>query len=150
NAALVDEGKSPFANPRNSAAGSLRQKDPAVAARRPLHMLVHGIAGGTPARGSHPEPPPQAERCGPVRSGGLPISAYFTVLETIDEREHFIAHYGEHRHDVIHESDGIVIKIDDIGLQETLGYTSRAPRWATAFKYPPEEVTTKLIDIQVQ
>src|SRR5690625_3165665 len=150
NAALVDEGKSPFANPRNSAAGSLRQKDPAVTARRPLHMLVHGIAVWTPADDSHPEPAHQSEVYEQFRSWGLPISDYFKVLETIDEIEDFIAHYGEHRHDVIHEIDGIVIKIDDIGLQETLGYTSRAPRWATAFKYPPEEVTTKLIDIQVQ
>ena len=150
NAALVDEGKSPFANPRNSAAGSLRQKDPAVTARRPLHMLVHGIAVWTPADDSHPEPAHQSEVYEQFRSWGLPISDYFKVLETIDEIEDFIAHYGEHRHDVIHEIDGIVIKIDDIGVQEALGYTSRAPRWATAFKYPPEEVTTKLIDIQVQ
>lgn len=150
NAALVEEGKSPFANPRNSAAGSLRQKDPAVTAVRPLHMLVHGIAVWTPADDSHPEPGHQSEVYEQFRSWGLPISEYFTVLETIDEIEDFITHYGEHRHDVTHEIDGIVIKIDDIAVQETLGYTSRAPRWATAFKYPPEEVTTKLIDIQVQ
>ncbi|GAA1851873.1 NAD-dependent DNA ligase LigA [Brevibacterium marinum] len=150
NAALVEEGKSPFANPRNSAAGSLRQKDPAVTAVRPLHMLVHGIAVWTPADDSHPEPAHQSEVYEQFRSWGLPISEYFQVLETIDEIEDFVTHYGEHRHDVTHEIDGIVIKIDDIAVQETLGYTSRAPRWATAFKYPPEEVTTKLIDIQVQ
>ncbi|UVI34966.1 NAD-dependent DNA ligase LigA [Brevibacterium spongiae] len=150
NASLVAEGKAPFANPRNSAAGSLRQKDPAVTARRPLHMLVHGIAVWTPADDSHPEPAHQSEVYEQFRSWGLPISDYFKVLDTVDEIEDFIAHYGEHRHDVTHEIDGIVIKIDDIAVQETLGYTSRAPRWATAFKYPPEEVTTKLIDIQVQ
>ena len=150
NAALVEEGKAPFANPRNSAAGSLRQKDPAVTAVRPLHMLVHGIAVWTPADDSHPEPAHQSEVYEQFRSWGLPISEYYKVLETIDEIEDFITHYGEHRHDVTHEIDGIVIKIDDIAVQETLGYTSRAPRWATAFKYPPEEVTTKLIDIQVQ
>ena len=150
NASLVEEGKAPFANPRNSAAGSLRQKDPAVTARRPLHMLVHGIAVWTPADDSHPEPAHQSEVYELFRSWGLPISEYFKVLETIDEIEDFITHYGEHRHDVTHEIDGIVIKIDDIAIQETLGYTSRAPRWATAFKYPPEEVTTKLLDIQVQ
>ncbi|WP_167197690.1 NAD-dependent DNA ligase LigA [Brevibacterium pigmentatum] len=150
NASLVAEGKAPFANPRNSAAGSLRQKDPAVTARRPLHMLVHGIAVWTAADDSHPEPAHQSEVYEQFRSWGLPISDYFKVLETVDEIEDFISYYGEHRHDVTHEIDGIVIKIDDIAVQETLGYTSRAPRWATAFKYPPEEVTTKLIDIQVQ
>jgi DNA ligase (NAD+) len=150
NASLVAEGKAPFANPRNSAAGSLRQKDPAVTARRPLHMLVHGIAVWTPADDSHPEPGHQSEVYEQFRSWGLPISDYFKVLDTVDEIEDFISYYGEHRHDVTHEIDGIVIKIDDIAVQETLGYTSRAPRWATAFKYPPEEVTTKLIDIQVQ
>ncbi|SDS38031.1 DNA ligase (NAD+) [Brevibacterium siliguriense] len=150
NASLVAEGKAPFANPRNSAAGSLRQKDPAVTARRPLHMLVHGIAVWTAADDSHPEPAHQSEVYEQFRSWGLPISDYFKVLDTVDEIEDFIAYYGEHRHDVTHEIDGIVIKIDDIAVQETLGYTSRAPRWATAFKYPPEEVTTKLIDIQVQ
>ncbi|MGO0604334.1 NAD-dependent DNA ligase LigA [Brevibacterium linens] len=150
NASLVAEGKAPFANPRNSAAGSLRQKDPAVTARRPLHMLVHGIAVWTPADDSHPEPAHQSEVYEQFRSWGLPISDYFKVLDTVDEIEDFIAYYGEHRHDVTHEIDGIVIKIDDIAVQETMGYTSRAPRWATAFKYPPEEVTTKLIDIQVQ
>ena len=150
NASLVAEGKAPFANPRNSAAGSLRQKDPAVTARRPLHMLVHGIAVWTAADDSHPEPAHQSEVYEQFRSWGLPISDYFKVLETVDEIEDFITYYGEHRHNVTHEIDGIVIKIDDIAVQETLGYTSRAPRWATAFKYPPEEVTTKLIDIQVQ
>lgn len=150
NASLVAEGKAPFANPRNSAAGSLRQKDPAVTARRPLHMLVHGIAVWTAADDSHPEPAHQSEVYEQFRSWGLPISDYFKVLDTVDEIEDFITYYGEHRHDVTHEIDGIVIKIDDIAVQEILGYTSRAPRWATAFKYPPEEVTTKLIDIQVQ
>ncbi|RBP68002.1 DNA ligase (NAD+) [Brevibacterium sanguinis] len=150
NASLVAEGKAPFANPRNSAAGSLRQKDPAVTARRPLHMLVHGIAVWTPADDSHPEPERQSEVYEQFRTWGLPISEHSKVLETLEEIEEFITHYGEHRHDVVHEIDGIVIKVDDFALQETLGYTSRAPRWATAFKYPPEEVTTKLLDIQVQ
>ncbi|WP_309132362.1 NAD-dependent DNA ligase LigA [Brevibacterium sp.] len=150
NASLVAEGKAPFANPRNSAAGSLRQKDPAVTARRPLHMLVHGIAVWTPADDSHPEPERQSEVYEQFRSWGLPISEYSKVLENLTDIEEFITYYGEHRHDVSHEIDGIVIKVDDFALQEALGYTSRAPRWATAFKYPPEEVTTKLLDIQVQ
>ncbi|WP_278372848.1 NAD-dependent DNA ligase LigA [Brevibacterium casei] len=150
NAQLVAEGKHPFANPRNSAAGSLRQKDPAVTATRPLHMLVHGIAAWTPADDSHPEPARQSEVYEQFRQWGLPISEYYKVLGTLKEIEEFISYYGEHRHDVTHEIDGIVVKIDDFAVQEALGYTSRAPRWATAFKYPPEEVTTKLLDIQVQ
>lgn len=150
NAQLVAEGKPPFANPRNSAAGSLRQKDPAVTATRPLHMLVHGIAAWTPADDSHPEPARQSEVYEQFRQWGLPISEYYKVLATLKEIEEFISYYGEHRHDVTHEIDGIVVKIDDFAVQEALGYTSRAPRWATAFKYPPEEVTTKLLDIQVQ
>ncbi|MCM1011966.1 NAD-dependent DNA ligase LigA [Brevibacterium sp. XM4083] len=150
NAQLVAEGKPPFANPRNSAAGSLRQKDPAVTASRPLHMLVHGIAAWAPADASHPEPKEQSEVYEQFRSWGLPISEYYKVLEAVEEIEEFISYYGEHRHDVSHEIDGIVVKIDDFAVQEALGYTSRAPRWATAFKYPPEEVTTKLLDIQVQ
>ncbi|GAA3834743.1 NAD-dependent DNA ligase LigA [Brevibacterium ammoniilyticum] len=150
NAQLVAEGKPPFANPRNSAAGSLRQKDPAVTASRPLHMLVHGIAAWTPADDSHPEPAHQSEVYEQFRQWGLPISEYYKVLGTLDEIEEFISYYGDHRHDVTHEIDGIVVKIDDFAVQEALGYTSRAPRWATAYKYPPEEVTTKLLDIQVQ
>ncbi|PAK95752.1 DNA ligase (NAD(+)) LigA [Brevibacterium casei] len=150
NAQLVAEGKPPFANPRNSAAGSLRQKDPAVTATRPLHMLVHGIAAWTPADDSPPDPARQSEVYEQFRQWGLPISEYYKVLGTLEEIEEFISYYGEHRHDVTHEIDGIVIKIDDFAVQEALGYTSRAPRWATAFKYPPEEVTTKLLDIQVQ
>lgn len=150
NAALVEAGKAPFANPRNAAAGSLRQKDPQVTASRPLHMLVHGIAAWTPADPDHPEPSAQSEVYEQLREWGLPISEYYAVRTTEAEVEDFIAHAGEHRHDVIHEIDGVVVKVDDIGMQEELGYTSRAPRWAIAYKYPPEEVTTRLLDIQVQ
>ncbi|GAA2012260.1 NAD-dependent DNA ligase LigA [Brevibacterium samyangense] len=150
NASLVEAGKPPFANPRNAAAGSLRQKDPSVTARRPLHMLVHGIAAWTPAPGADPEPAAQSEVYELLRGWGMPISEYYAVKHTPEEVHAFIDHYGEHRHSVIHEIDGIVVKVDDIATQEDLGYTSRAPRWATAFKYPPEEVTTKLLDIQVQ
>ncbi|MCK1802107.1 NAD-dependent DNA ligase LigA [Brevibacterium sp. R8603A2] len=150
NAALVEAGKAPFANPRNAAAGSLRQKDPQVTAARPLHMLVHGIAAWTPAGPDHPEPAAQSEVYEQLRSWGLPISEYYRVLGAESEVEEYIDHYGEHRHDVLHEIDGVVVKVDDIGTQEELGYTSRAPRWAIAYKYPPEEVTTRLLDIQVQ
>ncbi|GAB3560572.1 NAD-dependent DNA ligase LigA [Spelaeicoccus albus] len=143
NASLVDRGKPPFANPRNAAAGSLRQKDPAVTARRPLHMLVHGIAAwsGKLDRQSH--------AYDLLRDWGLPISGYFKVLKSLKAVNEFIEYYGEHRHDVLHEIDGVVVKIDQIALQGELGQTSRAPRWAMAYKYPPEEVTTTLLDIQV-
>lgn len=144
NASLVEAGKAPFANPRNAAAGSLRQKDPSVTANRPLDMLVHGIgarSGFDIAR--------QSEAYERLTAWGLPTSPYYRVLQTPAEVLDFVAHYGEHRHDVSHEIDGIVIKVDEIARQRQLGTTSRAPRWAIAYKYPPEEVNTKLLDIQV-
>ena len=150
NAGLVESGQKPFANPRNAAAGSLRQKDSRVTARRPLRMLVHGIAAWTPADDSHPEPAAQSDVYETLRDWGLPISEYYRVCGSAAEVEEFIEHYGENRHSVSHEIDGVVIKVDDIATQEQLGYTSRAPRWAIAYKYPPEEVTTRLLDIRVQ
>ncbi|MCC6496373.1 MAG: NAD-dependent DNA ligase LigA [Propionibacteriaceae bacterium] len=144
NAGLVAAGKAPFANPRNSAAGSLRQKDPRVTASRRLHFLVHGIgeiAGPALDRQSH--------GYGLLRSWGLPTSDHYRVCHSTADVKAFIEFYGEHRHSVEHEIDGVVIKVDDRELQAKLGNTSRAPRWAIAFKYPPEEVTTKLLDIRV-
>ena len=149
NASLVAEGKAPFANPRNSAAGSLRQKDPAVTARRPLHMLVHGIAVWTAADDSHPEPAHQSEVYEQFRSWGLPISDYFKVLDTVDEIEDFISYYGEHRHNVTHEIDGIVIKIDGIACRRhsaTLTRTEVGDR----LQIPAGRSHDELIDIQVQ
>ncbi len=144
NAQLVEAGKPPYANPRNTAAGSLRQKDPRVTASRELRMLVHGIGkreGFDLTR--------QSEAYSALGAWGLPVSTHFRVVDSIDEVNAFIAHTGEHRHDVEHEIDGVVVKIDEISVQRRLGSTSRAPRWAIAFKYPPEEVNTKLLDIQV-
>ena len=144
NEQMVAAGKAPFANPRNSAAGSLRQKDPAETAKRPLSMFVHGIGareGLTTAT--------QSETYELLKSWGMPISPYYKVLDTLPEVMAFIAYYGEHRHDVIHEIDGIVVKVDDLGTQRELGHTSRVPRWSVAYKYPPEEVNTKLLDIKV-
>ncbi|CAN3128208.1 NAD-dependent DNA ligase LigA [Mycobacterium sp. smrl_JER01] len=147
NAGLVAEGKPPFANPRNSAAGSLRQKNPAVTARRRLRMICHGLghvesAAGFPFTTLH-----DAYRA--LDAWGLPVSAHtsrVTGLEAVTER---IAYWGEHRHDVDHEIDGVVVKVDAVGLQRRLGATSRAPRWAVAYKYPPEEAQTRLLDIRV-
>jgi len=144
NASLVEAGKAPFANPRNAAAGSLRQKDPRITAGRPLRMVVHGVGavgGFAPIR--------QSQAYEAFAVWGLPTSDRVRVVPTLAMVEEFIAHYGEHRHDVEHEIDGVVVKVDDVSLQRRLGTTSRAPRWAIAYKYPPEEVTTKLLEIRV-
>lgn len=144
NASLIEAGKAPFANPRNSAAGSLRQKDPRVTATRPLHMLVHGIGfreGFELTR--------QSEAYELLGQWGLPVSTHYRVFSTIGEVQDFVVYYGENRHSVEHEIDGIVVKVDELAVQRQLGSTSRAPRWAIAYKYPPEEVNTKLLDIQV-
>jgi DNA ligase (NAD+) len=144
NARLVEAGKAPFANPRNAAAGSLRQKDPRVTASRPLRMVVHGIG----AREGF-SPTLQSGSYDAMRAWGLPVSDRFRVVDDLAGVQSYIDYYGEHRHDVEHEIDGVVVKVDEVGVQRRLGSTSRAPRWAIAFKYPPEEVTTKLLDIRV-
>ncbi len=144
NASLVAAGKAPFANPRNAAAGSLRQKDPRVTAARPLRMLVHGI-------GAHEgfAMERQSQSYDVLADWGLPVSTHYQVFDDVAAVQDYIDHYGEHRHSVEHELDGIVVKIDEVEVQRRLGSTSRAPRWAIAYKYPPEEVTTKLLDIRV-
>ena len=138
-----------FANPRNAAAGSLRQKNPAVTATRPLAFIAHGIGAITPAPGRD-LPASQHEWYELLGHWGLPTSPYNAVVRGADERQAYIDRYAEHRHDLIHEIDGIVFKLDDRALQDELGHTSRVPRWATAYKYPPEEVHTRLLDIDVQ
>lgn len=144
NASLVEEGKAPFANPRNSAAGSLRQKDPAVTAHRRLRMICHGV-GHT--EGFRPETLHDAYLA--LGAWGLPVSSHTTRVDSVAGVHERIRYWGEHRHDVDHEIDGVVIKLDDMALQRRLGSTSRAPRWAIAYKYPPQEVQTKLLDIRV-
>lgn len=143
NESLEEAGKPTFANPRNAAAGSLRQKDPRVTAARPLSVLVHGI-GATAMEFEH-----QSDAYELLKSFGLPTSPNFKVLNSKQEVLKYIAKYAELRHDLEHEIDGVVIKVDQIDLQRKLGVTSRAPKWAIAYKYPPEEVVTKLLDIQV-
>jgi DNA ligase (NAD+) len=144
NAVLVEAGKPAFANPRNSAAGSLRQKDPRVTATRPLRMLCHGLGR---RRGF--EPLRQSQSYQALAAWGLPVSTHTRLLSGIDELIAHIAYWGEHRHDVAYEIDGVVVKIDEVVAQRRLGSTSRAPRWAIAYKYPPEEATTRLLDIRV-
>ena len=144
NDALEESGKGVFANPRNAAAGSLRQKDPRVTATRPLSMVVHGIGA---SEGFATETQSSAYEA--MKSWGLPTSTRYKVAKTHAEVKEFIAYYLEHRHDVEHEIDGVVIKVNERNQQKLLGFTSRAPKWAIAYKYPPEEVTTKLLDIRV-
>ena len=144
NASLVEEGKAPFANPRNSAAGSLRQKNPAVTARRPLRMICHGL-GFT--EGFNPATLHDAYFA--LKAWGLPVSDHTMRVAGLAAVKERITFWGERRHEVEHEIDGVVVKVDDFALQRRLGATSRAPRWAVAYKYPPEEAQTKLLDIQV-
>jgi DNA ligase (NAD+) len=175
NESLLDAGKPAFANPRNSAAGSLRQKDPRVTASRPLDAIIHGIGrvegyggqasggagepGETAISGSAAEPGEEGHLDGAsdtqsgwyerLRGWGLPVSRLYKVVPDMAGVREYIAYYAEHRHDPPYEIDGVVVKIDQIALQQTLGSTSRAPRWAIAYKYPPEEVTTRLLEIRV-
>ena len=144
NDSLEEAGKSLFANPRNAAAGSLRQKDPRVTASRPLSIVVHGIGARTGIDFDS-----QSKAYELLAELGLPTSDRFKVCGTRTEVQKYIDYYQEHRHDVEHDIDGVVIKVDSIAEQSALGFTSRAPKWAIAVKYPPEEVTTKLLDIKV-
>ncbi|HMH39494.1 MAG TPA: NAD-dependent DNA ligase LigA, partial [Streptosporangiaceae bacterium] len=165
NESLLDAGKAAFANPRNSAAGSLRQKDPRITASRALDAIVHGIGrvegsgdktgisgeAAGPGEEGHLEgaPDTQSGWYERLRAWGLPVSNLYKVVPDMDGVREYIAYYAEHRHDPPYEIDGVVVKVDQIALQRQLGSTSRAPRWAIAFKYPPEEVTPRLLDIQV-
>jgi DNA ligase (NAD+) len=144
NASLVEQNKAPFANPRSAAAGSLRQKDPRISASRPLRLLVHGMGA---RRGF--EPQRQSEAYEALHAWGLPTSQRWAVVEDLAGVQEYIDHYAAHRHDLDHEIDGVVVKVDRVAIQRRLGSTSRAPRWAIAYKYPPEEVNTKLVDIKV-
>jgi len=144
NATLVADGKPPFANPRNSAAGSLRQKNPAVTARRSLRMICHGLGrveGFAPAT--------LHEAYVALRAWGLPVSEHTTRVQGLAAVRERIEFWGERRHTIAHEIDGVVVKLDDLAQQRRLGATSRAPRWAVAYKYPPEEAQTTLRDIRV-
>lgn len=144
NEGLEEAGKTLFANPRNAAAGSLRQKDPRVTASRPLSLVVHGI-GAVDGRDFDT----QSAAYELLKKWGLPVSSRYKVVSSREEVREFVDYYLEHRHDVEHEIDGVVIKVNERAAQVQIGSTSRAPKWAIAYKYPPEEVTTKLLDIRV-
>jgi DNA ligase (NAD+) len=156
----AEAGKPLYVNPRNTAAGSLRQKDPRVTATRPLSLIVHGLAvPGAGAESGMPTPEDEAvagtaptTQSGwyeQLRTWGLPVSDVYKVVGDLDGVREYIGYYAEHRHDPPYEIDGVVIKLDRLEMQRSLGATSRAPRWAIAYKYPPEEVTTRLLDIRV-
>jgi len=144
NASLEEAGKSLFANPRNGAAGSLRQKDPRVSASRPLSVVIHGVGA---QQGVTFES--QSEAYDRLTQWGLPTSKQFRVVHSESEVQDYISNFEKHRHDLEHEIDGVVVKVNQFTEQKELGFTSRAPKWAIAFKYPPEEVVTKLLDIKV-
>ena len=144
NDSLEEAGKPRFANPRNAAAGSLRQKDPKVTASRPLDVVVHGIGAVTGVNFNL-----QSKAYELLKGWGLPTSSRYKVVADRKEVLAFIDLYEKNRHNVEHEIDGVVIKVNELDVQNTLGFTSRAPKWAIAYKYPPEEVSTKLLDIKV-
>ena len=144
NASLVEAGKPPFANPRNSAAGSLRQKNQAVTARRPLRMVCHGLGFTEGFR-----PPSLHDAYAALKAWGLPVSTHTSRVQGLAAVQEKIGYWGERRHAIEHEIDGVVVKLDDFAQQRRLGATSRAPRWAVAYKYPPEEAQTRLRDIRV-
>ncbi len=144
NQSLIDAGKPPFANPRNSASGSLRQKDSSVTASRPLQMIVHGIGAWVDKSVAS-----QSELYSHLKSWGLPTSNRYQVLKTAEEVKKYIRDFEAKRHSLDHEIDGVVVKVDQLARQQSMGFTSRAPRWAIAYKYPPEQVNTRLLDIRV-
>jgi len=144
NDSLAESGKPRFANPRNAAAGSLRQKDPKITASRPLDLVVHGIGAATGVSFEK-----QSTAYELLKGWGLPTSKRYKVVSTRSEVLDFIKGYEKDRHNVEHEIDGVVIKVNEISAQNLIGFTSRAPKWAIAYKYPPEEVVTKLLDIRV-
>ena len=144
NDSLAEAGKPRFANPRNAAAGSLRQKDPKITASRPLDVVVHGIGAATGVSFEK-----QSTAYELLTGWGLPTSKRYKVVSSRNEVLDFIKGYEKDRHNVEHEIDGVVIKVNEVSAQNSLGYTSRAPKWAIAYKYPPEEVVTKLLDIKV-
>ena len=143
NASIVASGGKPFANPRNSASGSLRQKDPSITASRPLRMLVHGFALWQGEIAS------QSEVYGQLKAWGLPTTERFEVVETPAQAFEYIKNLNHIRTQIEHEIDGVVIKVDSLSRQSELGKTSRSPRWAIAYKFPPEQVNTKLLEIRV-
>lgn len=150
NAERVRVGEAPFVNARNAAAGSLRQKDPKKTAERPLAMLAHGIGFVEAGDSGFTEPETLSGWFECLKNWGMPVSPHTKLLRGREAIEKRIGELGAQRHSLEHEIDGVVVKINDRAIQASLGTTSRAPRWAAAYKFPPEEVNTRLLDIRVQ
>ena len=150
NAERVRMGEAPFVNARNAAAGSLRQKDPKKTAERPLAMLAHGIGFVEAGDSGFTEPDTLYGWFECLKNWGMPVSPHTKLLRGREAIEKRIGELGAQRHSLEHEIDGVVVKINDRAIQASLGTTSRAPRWAAAYKFPPEEVNTRLLDIRVQ
>ncbi len=142
-------GERAFVNPRNSAAGSLRQKDPTITASRELSFWCYQLGEVGGPGGERLAVQSHAELMGALRRLGFPVDDHLRTFSTIDEVAEHCRYWEEHRHDLDYEIDGVVVKVDDAEQRRQLGFTSRAPRWAIAYKFPPEERTTKLLDIQV-
>lgn len=141
---LAERGERTFANPRNAAAGSLRQKDPRVSASRPLKLWCHSLGHVEGMRFQR-----HSEALEYLREVGLPVNPDIAKLTTLKEVFEYCERWQERRHHIDYEIDGVVVKVDQINLQEELGATSKAPRWAIAYKFPPEERTTLLKEIAV-
>ncbi|NWN87074.1 MAG: NAD-dependent DNA ligase LigA [Micrococcaceae bacterium] len=149
NAAKAQAGEALFANPRNAAAGSLRQKDASETAKRRLSMIAHGFGSDADAEFAS-----QHQSYQQMAAWGLPVSPYAQLIsgdsdDVMEKIIEYIEQNGSNRDDLVHQIDGIVIKVDDTKFQRYLGNTSRTPRWAVAYKYPPQEVHTKLLSIEV-
>ena len=145
NAEADAEGKAPFANPRNAAAGSLRQRDPKVTARRDLATFIYAIADTGPLHVHS-----QREFLDWLRSAGFSVNPNVSTCSTPAEVHAFCADALAHRGDLDYDIDGVVVKVDSFAQQSELGFTARAPRWAIAFKFPPEEKQTVLREIRIQ
>jgi DNA ligase (NAD+) len=141
---LLDRGDRVFANPRNAAAGSLRQKDPSVTASRPLSLWCHGVLYAKGRRFAR-----HSEALELLKEWGLPVSPHTRVVDSLEDVFAFCERWQKDRHSIDFEIDGVVVKVDAIQQQEELGQTSSAPRWAIAYKFPPEERTTVLHEIAV-
>ena len=150
NAERVRTGEAPFVNARNAAAGSLRQKDSKKTAERPLAMLAHGIGFVEAGDSGFTEPDTLSGWFECLKNWGMPVSPHTKLLRGREAIEKRIGELGAQRHSLEHEIDGVVVKVNDRAIQASLGTTSRAPRWAAAYKFPPEEVNTRLLDIRVQ
>jgi DNA ligase (NAD+) len=144
NEGLMNAGHPPVANPRNAGAGSLRQKDPKATAARNLSIVCHGIGALEGIRVAR-----HSEQMELLRDLGLRVIGENRALDNLDDVYSFCREWEEKRHDLQFEFDGVAVKVDQLAQREELGYTSKSPRWAVAYKFPPEEKTTRLKDVMV-